>query len=250
MSGPRASPSFPTSPRGRARYCCDPHGGRASRGASSRVHIRGNGPGHALARLRDRGGPEACARRFRLGAQRGGDQARGLSLRPANRSDRGGPCERAPKFRHGGDAVALQGALRGLSAGILMPDLKRERRLRERYNLYLPVIFRIDVTDFDQAAGKLHPDRRHHRGLRRRLEHQTTARARAAHRGQDRDAHGPEDPDVKPAQARLLLLPAIPCQPARAASMGSQTRLPTGGPQGSMLPTSDGVPKIRLFEIT
>ena len=144
------------------------------------------------------------------------------------------PCERAPKFRHGGDAVALQGALRGLSAGILMPDLKRERRLRERYNLYLPVIFRIDVTGFDQAAGKLHPDRRHHRGLRRRLEHQTTARARAAHRGQDRDAHGLEDPDVKPAQARLLLLPAIPCQPARAASMGSQTRLHTGGPQGSI----------------
>ena len=87
-------------------------------------------------------------------------------------------------------------------------------------------------SDLDQAAGQPRPARRHHRGLRRRLDHQTTARARAAHRGPDRDAHGPEDPDVKPVQARLSRLPAIPCQPARATSMGSQTRLPTRGSTG------------------
>ena len=79
------------------------------------------------------------------------------------------------------------------------------RRLRERYNLYLPVTFRIDVPDLDQAAGQPRPARRHHRGLRRRLDHQTTARARAAHRGPDRNANGPEDPDVKLVQARLLV---------------------------------------------
>ena len=201
--------------------------------ASNRSLPVGAGPvRHALARLRDRGGPEARARCSRRGAQLGGDQARGLSLRPADRSDRGGPCERSLKFRDGGDVVALQGASRGLSAGILMPDIERERRLCERYNLYLPVTFRIGVADLDQAAGQSRAARRHHRGLRRRVDHQTTARARAAHREPDRVAHGPEDSDVKPAQACLSRLQAIPCQPARAASMGSQTRLPTRGSTG------------------
>ena len=149
------------------------------------------GPGRPL--------PTRCTTGRRSGSR--------LSLRPADRSDRGRPCERSLKFRDGGDVVALQGASRGLSARILMADL-------------------------GQAAGQSRAARRHHRDLRSRVDHQTTARARAGRREPDRVVHGPEDPDAKPAQACLSRLQAIPCQPARAASMGSQTRLPTRGSTG------------------
>ena len=39
-----------------------------------------------------------------------------------------------------------------------MPDLERERRLRERYNLDLPVTFRIDVGGVRDGVGRYRPN--------------------------------------------------------------------------------------------